>query len=63
MKYYIVNGLDIRTIVKPTCIFERVAFSMFVDNRHENTETGDYRVLVDKESRSWRLQSNFRKIN
>ena len=38
MKYYIVNGLEIRKVVKPTCIFERVKVSIFVNDGHENTK-------------------------
>ena len=47
MKYYIVNGLEIRKVVKPTCIFERVKVSIFVNDRHENTKKVDKKVELE----------------
>ena len=47
MKYYIVNGLEIRKVVKPTCIFERVKVSIFVNDGHENTKKVDKKVELE----------------
>jgi hypothetical protein len=48
MKYYIVNGIEINTLVRPTCIYERVTTSIFVNNRHSDNEHGDDRDLVNR---------------
>eukprot|EP00943_MAST-04B_sp_MAST-4B-sp1_P004934 g4934.t1 len=48
MKYYIVNGIEIDTLVRPTCIYERVTTSIFVINNGHN-EHGNDRDVVNRE--------------